>query len=244
MVLLREGAGQRGAVEGDAVDLVCGKRIVRTDGWALRREAETFERVLVDLGAGDGRFAYRLGRAHPAWFVLAVDANADGMREISHRAGRKPGRGGLSNIRFVRAAVERLPAALDGIADEITVLFPWGSLLQAVILPNPDVLRQIARLGKPGARFRLEVNASIFTDAAVRTRLGLPGTEDGDIERRLVPAYDQSGIRIEVWRRRAAYALTSWGRRLSHGGAAQVLEVDSVITRPGRGKTTCEETPG
>ena len=40
--------------------------------------------------------------------------------------------GPLPNLLLVIAAVESLPAELTALADEVTVYFPWGSLLEAI----------------------------------------------------------------------------------------------------------------
>jgi 16S rRNA (adenine(1408)-N(1))-methyltransferase len=55
--------------------------------------------------------------------------------------------------------VERLPVAFDGLADCVTILFPWGSLLRAALGVDPDVSARIARLLAPGGR--LEIVLSI-----------------------------------------------------------------------------------
>jgi 16S rRNA (adenine(1408)-N(1))-methyltransferase len=51
------------------------------------------------------------------------------MAESSRRASR----GGPPNALFVVAAAEHVPAELAGVADELTILFPWGSLLRGVL---------------------------------------------------------------------------------------------------------------
>ena len=212
----------------DVIDVVRGKQIVRLDGLALRRQAVAYERVVVDLGAGDGRWAYRLARAHPAWFCVAVDANADGLREVSFRAGRKPGRGGAANAWCVRAAVDALPPALDGLADEIRVHFPWGSLLRTVLLPDVDLLRRIARVGRPGAAFHARVNASIFDDPHLVTRLRLPSSGNENAEMKAA-SYAAAGIRLETWSVIHDEAPTSWARRLTRGSVVLVLAFDGTI---------------
>ena len=46
----------------------------------------------------------------------------------------RDGRGAvLPNALFVVAAAERVPAELHGLADELTILFPWGSLLRGAL---------------------------------------------------------------------------------------------------------------
>lgn len=224
-----ESTTQRGETPQDCIDVVRGKQIVRLGGLALRRQAAAYERVVVDLGAGDGRWAYRLARAHLTWFCVAVDANADGLREVSFRAGRKPGRGGAANAWCLRAAVEALPPALDGLADEIRVHFPWGSLLRAVLLPDVDLLRQIARVGRPGAAFHARVNASIFDHPHLVARLRLPSLGNESVETK-IELYEAAGIRLETWSVIHDEAPTSWARRLTRGSVVRVLAFDGTIS--------------
>jgi len=44
---------------------------------------------------------------------------------------------------------------LAALADRLTVLFPWGSLLDAVALPEPASLARLRALCKPGAEVRI-----------------------------------------------------------------------------------------
>ncbi len=72
-------------------------------------------------------------RAEPAAFVIGIDASAAAMAEASRRAARPAARGGVANALFVVAAAERPPIELLGIADEVTINFPWGSLLRGAL---------------------------------------------------------------------------------------------------------------
>ena len=72
------------------------------------------------------------------------------MAEASRRAAARPQRGGLPNILFLAEGVERLPAAFDDLADRVTVLFPWGSLLRGALGLDPAISAAIARLVRPG----------------------------------------------------------------------------------------------
>ena len=51
------------------------------------------------------------------------------MAESSRRASRD----GPTNALFVVAAAEHVPTELRGVAAELTILFPWGSLLRGVL---------------------------------------------------------------------------------------------------------------
>lgn len=83
--------------------------------------------------------------------MVGIDANADNLRTASRRAGASEARGGLPNLLFGRLALERAPGALEGLADRLSVLLPWGSLLRAAAGGEPEGLRRLRGLCAPGA---------------------------------------------------------------------------------------------
>lgn len=110
--------------------------------------------MVVDIGTGDGRFVLAAASAAPEQLVIGVDAVPAAMAEASRRAARQPRKGGLPNALFVVAAVEALPAELDGRASVVTVHFPWGSLLRGIVGADPAVMHSLARITAPGAELR------------------------------------------------------------------------------------------
>ncbi len=143
---------------------VRGKHTEAMEGAELAALVAPYDGVTVDLGAGDGRFAYRYATAHPERFVIGIDPVAENLRELSAKAARKLARGGLPNVLYVVASVEQLPPELRGIAGEIFVTLPWGSLMRGIILADPAVLDGIASLARHGAELRIVLNARIFDD--------------------------------------------------------------------------------
>ena len=100
----------------------------------------------MDLGTGDGRFVYRAAEKNPNKFYIGIDANAKALEKISMKATRKPNKGGLPNILFLQAAVENLPEQLNGVAEELHIHFPWGSLLRAVAVGETAILSGLRRI--------------------------------------------------------------------------------------------------
>jgi hypothetical protein len=105
-----------------------------------------------------------LASVNPDWLVIGVDANVDALRESSRRFAVKPARGGLPNALLGRLALADAPGELVGLADSLTVLLPWGSLLRAVAVPDRDALRALRRICRTGAELRV-----VFVMALVRT---------------------------------------------------------------------------
>jgi 16S rRNA (adenine(1408)-N(1))-methyltransferase len=199
------------------------------DGAALRVRAAAAARVILDIGAGDGRWIYRLARSRPDWLCVAVDANPGGLRDASRKAGRKPSRGGAVNAWFLRASAEALPSALAGLADEIHIHLPWGSLLRGLLDPQPAFLAGIARLGKPGAVLSVRVNRSVLDDPLTRRRLGLRGAGHEITESGLAGPYAAAGIDLKAVRLMRGETVTTWGRRLGGGRLPEVLAIDGRV---------------
>jgi 16S rRNA (adenine(1408)-N(1))-methyltransferase len=130
--------------------------------------------VTIDAGTGDGRAVLAAAAGEPATLVLGLDASAAGMIEASRRAARSDPKGGLPNAGFVVAAAESPPAELTGLADLVTVRFPWGSLLRGVVGRDATVAQGVAALVKPDGTIELVV-APIEKDGLD----GVPTSTDG-----------------------------------------------------------------
>ena len=83
--------------------------------------------------------------------AIALDPAIDRLRDGARTALRQK----IANVLFVVAAIEDPPAELARRADEITINFPWGSLLRGVVLAEPVVIAGLAYLAKHGAPVRV-----------------------------------------------------------------------------------------
>lgn len=135
---------------------------------------------------------------------------------------------------FVIASVENLPPELSGIADTVTVNFPWGSLLKALVECDADILKAIARLARPGARFVALLNYSVFKDQDYADRIGLPPLTAETIDAVLRPAYEAASISIvsHSFLQKEVPHRTSWGQHLILGSARQTLMIEGLINTP------------
>ena len=153
--------------------------------------------------------------AEPDRLVVGVDASAAAMAEASRRAARRPERGGLPNALFVVAAAETLPAELDGLADLVTVHFPWGSLLRGLLTADPAVLDGLARVLRPGATL------SMLVSSTARDRAAGVGPIDQRSLAGLTGAYHRHGLAVTRVRPATpddvAASRSTWGKRLGAG---------------------------
>jgi 16S rRNA (adenine(1408)-N(1))-methyltransferase len=193
--------------------LVVGRQQTPLDAEALRQRTAGFEHVLLDVGTGVGNALLRRARREPATFFIGVDAAADNLREASDRAHRQPARGGVRNLAFIAGAANDLPGDLADIADEVTVVLPWGSLLQVVLLADSVFLDKLKGVLKPVGR--LELLVSVAESDVGAGKIDFDETK----ARALAADYRKLGLKPEEVRLADEADVerlgSSWGRRLA-----------------------------
>lgn len=111
--------------------------------------------MTIDVGTGDGRAVLAVAAADPRNLAIGLDANAAAMADASRRAAKLLRKGGTPNAAFILAAAEAPPIELAGIASQVSVLFPWGSLLRGCLGANPAVAAGVAGLLAPDGSLEL-----------------------------------------------------------------------------------------
>lgn len=171
----------------------------------------------MDIGTGDGLFVYHWARQSPQTLFIGIDANRRPLQKISERIYRKPSKGGLPNILFVQAAVETLPLELQGIAHEVHINFPWGSLLAAVAGGNAEALKPLRHICAPDATLNVILGLDPVRDRSEMERLQLSELSNDYVETKLAARYRNAGfeiVRSESVRASDLKVETSWARRL------------------------------
>ena len=182
--------------------------------------------MTLDIGTGDGLFVYRSARCNPSQFFVGIDANTRPLQKISQKIYRTPAKGGAPNALFIQASVESLPDELNGIANEVHVHFPWGSLLRAVALGELKELEGIRGVCTNNAVLKLTIGLDVQRDSSEIHRLGLqplsPDFLSGElherylaarfeiIEHTCIPPVDWPGLE------------TSWAKRLRGGDTRKI----------------------
>jgi 16S rRNA (adenine(1408)-N(1))-methyltransferase len=183
--------------------------------------------VVIDIGTGDGHFVSHCARQNPHKFYIGIDANPRPLEKLSEKIHRKPAKGGLPNVLFVQASVEDLPAELDGVADEVHIHFPWGSLLRAVALGDESALRNLRRVCAPEAWLEIVMGLDPTRDRSEIERLGLPPLTDEYLKTILAARYQTAGFTMveagalsgSAW----GQLKTSWAQRLKGNAERSVV---------------------
>lgn len=149
-----------------------------------------------------------MARTRADTLAIGLDASSDALAYAARHAVRER----VPNLVLLREPLESL--ALESFADEVTIHFPWGSLLRGALAEDRRVFEAVCRLPRPGGLMTLAFS--------VVARDGRTPLSARDIAR-VTRAYRWSGFTLVedrvVERSDVAAARSSWGKRLDVGGA-------------------------
>lgn len=208
------------------MECIRGKRSMSLDRAAFLPLVAPYQDVHLDLGTGDGRYPLRLAPAQPDCFVIGVDACRENLQ--------RPSRVAPNNALFVIANALALPEELAGIASQLSIVFPWGSLLGGLLDANPSLLDGVRMVSRPDASLQVYLNAGALEEQGWELKAGSD---------RVRHSLREAGFQVDRPHPLDAAALralpSTWARRLAFGrdprgmafGARRVAEVGSVGCR-------------
>jgi 16S rRNA (adenine(1408)-N(1))-methyltransferase len=187
---------------------------ISTDG--LAAGVAGYDDVLIDIGTGDGRYVLHVARTSPTWFAIGVDACRDNLRKTSRKA--------PPNALYVIANALALPGELGGMASKITMNFPWGSLLTALLNGEPMLLEGLLAISRPGATLEVRLNAGALAEAGYVLESGGARIRQALHEGGFEVAGDL--LRLDGWQLRQCP--TTWAKRLTYGRDPRALFLRAV----------------
>lgn len=194
--------------------IVKGRKTAKVGAEEVLKSLEGFEKVVVDLGTGDGRFVYKNALGNPKNFYIGIDPSEKQLRIFARDVQRKR----LKNASLVVGSIEKLPSELIGIADEIWVIFPWGSLLEAFAKPVRSSLENLEKLLKKNGVVQVIFGYDELLEPSETKRLNLPMIDLGYIKKVLIPEYEKLGFKViecGEFDRMTQKVETSWYKRLN-----------------------------
>jgi 16S rRNA (adenine(1408)-N(1))-methyltransferase len=193
-----------------AMEMLRGKTSLVLDAAALAARQTGYAHTLIDLGTGDGRFVQTLAGEQPNWFIIGIDACRENLRAASRR--------NIPNTMYLIANARALPAELGGLADRLTINFPWGSLLTGLLAGDPALLGSLLSLARPGAGLEIRLNGEALAETGTDLEAGAAA---------IAAVLPGSGFRVRAMRALGPAELkafpSTWARRLAFGRDPRAL---------------------
>lgn len=173
-------------------------------------------RLILDLGTGDGRFVRTLADRHPDRFFVGVDACRENLREHS--------RAKLQNMLFVIASAQDLPGEFNGLFSQVTINFPWGSLLESLLTGDPSLMRGLLSVSRPGAQIEIHLNGGALAEAGTNLEAGAE---------RIYKNMNWNGWKLRspcpMDNRALRSFPTTWAKRLAYGRDPRALALHGTL---------------
>src|SRR5258706_7182793 len=138
------------------MEIIRGRNTSVTDASAIAERLHGYDTIQIDIGTGDGRYVQHVAQTCPTSFVIGIDACRENLHEVSRRA--------PTNAMFVIANALMLPAELCGLAAHVTINFPWGSLLEGLIIVDPSLLDGLVMIARPNAGIEVRLNGGALAE--------------------------------------------------------------------------------
>jgi 16S rRNA (adenine(1408)-N(1))-methyltransferase len=186
------------------METIRGKMSLNLNWNEFKNRLASYNHITLDLGTGDGRFVRTLAERQLERFVIGVDACRENLREHS--------RTNLPNMLFVIACAQELPCEFDGLFSQIMINFPWGSLLEGLLVCDARLMHGLASVSHPNAQIEIHLNSGALAEAGSSLEIGA-----GVIHENLM----QCGWELKPPHPMDQDVLkrfpTTWARRLAHG---------------------------
>ncbi|MBI5669488.1 MAG: hypothetical protein HZC41_15910 [Chloroflexi bacterium] len=139
------------------MEIIRGKHASFMDASALAERLAGYNTIHMDIGTGDGRFVRHVAQTCPDAFAIGVDACRENLHDVSRRA--------PANSLFVISNARTLPPELCGLAAQVTINFPWGSLLDGLLTDDPALLSSLEAITCPNASLEVRFNGGALAEA-------------------------------------------------------------------------------
>ena len=130
----------------------------------LAERLADYNHLLLDLGTGDGRYVCRMAEQHQDRFFIGLDACRENLRAYSQRK--------LPNALFVIASAQALPKELNGLVSHVTINFPWGSLLESLLVGDPTLMNGLSSISYLNMGVEIRLNGGALAEVGTTLEAG------------------------------------------------------------------------
>ena len=215
------------------ITVLCGKTAKEIQKSDLDSLTTKYANICIDIGTGDGKNIYRKARQDKETFYIGLDPVKDNMEDIAVKMAKKPEKGGLDNALLVISTAENLPSELYGIADRVTVLFPWGVLLEGIVKPEEEFINAVKKAAKPGAEFEFITTYSANCEENMMEIRGMPELSIDYFNGEYKDKLNKCGLTVnntELLDNEFVKGFDSkWARRLAFGRKRDFYRITGII---------------
>ena len=195
------------------MEIIRGKASLDLDLTELKERLTNYKRITLDLGTGDGKFAFCHADKFPGHFVVGVDSCRENLHEYS--------RAKLPNLLYIIASAQNLPQELNGLISNITINFPWGSLLESLLIGDSKLMSGLASISRSVTTVEIRLNGGALTEVGWDLEAGAK-----QIYSNLLQAGWQVNIPVLMNTNALRSFPSTWAKRIAFGRDPRAIEIN------------------
>lgn len=199
------------------METIWGRRSLDLDLNGLTERLANYERIILDLGTGDGKFVHHLADSFPHHFVIGVDACRENLHEYSNAK--------LNNMLFVIANAQELPFELNGLISHLTINFPWGSLLESLLAGDAKFMKGLTNISQRHTMIDICLNGGALSEVNMSLQTGA-----AQIEERMRESGWQIKKPVVMSKSDLQTYPTTWAKRLAFGRDPRAIHLRGCLT--------------
>jgi len=198
------------------METIRGKTSLDLDIHEFKNRLTNYNRIILDLGTGDGKFAFHLADKFPEDFVIGLDSCRENLNEHS--------RAKLDNLLFIIANAQSLPCELHGLISHITINFPWGSLLENLLVGDSNFICGLNSIARPNTTIDLRLNGRGMSELGIDLICGV-----NQIQENLSSYGWKTKKPVDMSISELQKFPSTWARRLAHGRDPRAIKLSGCI---------------
>lgn len=185
-----------------------------------------YNKVIVDLGTGDGRFVLKNALKNPNNLYIGIDPSEKQLQIYSKEANKKR----LNNALFIVDSIQMLTSDLYNTADELFINLPWGTLLEQIVNPTKESILTIYNLLKEEGTLQIVLGYQDQLEPGETERLNLPELNYELIKDVIYPAFTAyTDFELVDYNKIDKDELkqinSSWAKKLMHGSDRPLYKI-------------------
>lgn len=154
--------------------VITGDKKNEIDKKSFKDECKKHNKVILDIGTGDGKFVYRNAIKNKNNLYIGLDPAEKQIQIYSKKANRRR----LKNALYILGSLENLPEELYSTVDKIFVNLPWGTLLEKIVKSNEIYTKELSKILKRDGEIEIIFGYVPELEPSETERLGLPKIEN------------------------------------------------------------------
>lgn len=156
------------------------------------RRIENFEKLIIDLGTGQGSFVYFNALNNKNYFYVGLDSCGDSMKKYAVKQYKNK----IENLIYIIMNAQNLEDIFQNKFSEIYINLPWGTLLEGIFKEELRILHSISKISKSGCSLNICFSYEEKLEKFEIERRNLPVLNEEYFKEIFIPMYEKYGFII------------------------------------------------